>query len=119
MNGIPEKWNGPTDARNTRRPGGTPGIVRSPAMILADARGPAAGRPRWLAPEPPPARPARKGKPKPAVPDTTRMFLSIRDQVYRVARLKVQDQSVTHAYRLRRADGKATHDVHVDAHGAG
>jgi hypothetical protein len=30
----------------------------------------------------------------------------------------VQDPTVARAYRLKRADGKATHDVHVDGHGA-
>src|SRR5438270_6135841 len=66
----------------------------------------------------PTTKPTRTRKAKPAAPDTTRLFLSIRDQVYRVARLKAQDPEIRLAYRLKRADGKAAHDVHVDGHGA-
>src|SRR3954451_13426034 len=65
-----------------------------------------------------PSKPARTRKARPAAPDTTRLFLSIRDQVYRVARLKAQDPEIRLGYRLRRADGKAAHDIHVDGHGA-
>src|SRR4051812_46725166 len=63
-------------------------------------------------------KPARTCEAKPGVLDTTRLFLSIRDQVYRIAPLKAQAPEIWAADRLKRADGKATHEIQAEAHGA-
>src|SRR3954447_8818354 len=67
--------------------------------------------------KPAPKTRKRAAKPRPA--DTCRLFLTIRETVYRVARIRFDGcPEITHAYRLRKADDPAAYDVHVDGFGS-